>query len=104
MSPKPLSPLIISDDKSITEQQAKMLFKAASHKSSKEEIHAATGIPVNTDSDDSINQMGQFFTDKPIESKAEFIQGSSKDINIPKENPINETLKNADISEETRTS
>ena len=104
MSPKPLSPLIISDDKSITEQQAKMLFKAASHKSSKEEIHAATGIPVNTDSDDSINQMNQYFTDNPIESKAEFIQGSSKDINIPKENPINETLKNADISEETRTS
>jgi hypothetical protein len=104
MSPKPLSPLIISEDKSITEQQAKMLFKAASHKSSKEEIHAATGVPVNTDSDDSINQMGQFFTDKPIESKAEFIQGSSKDINIPKENPINETLKNANISEETRTS
>jgi hypothetical protein len=104
MSPKPLSPLIINDPNNITEDQARMLFKAASHKSSKEEIHAATGIPVNTDSDDSINQMGQFFTDKPIESKAEFIQGSSKDINIPKENPINETLKNADISEETRTS
>jgi hypothetical protein len=102
MSPKPLSPLIISDDKSITEQQAKMLFKAASHKSSKEEIHAATGVPANTDSDDSINQMDHFFTNEPKEIKAEFVQGSSKDIN--QEVKMSDALKNADISEETRTS
>jgi hypothetical protein len=103
MSPIVLSPLNIHDN-SVTEDQARMLFKAASHKSNKEETHSSTGNPVDTDSSDSINQMDQFFTDKPIESKAEFIQGSSKDINIPKENPMNDTLKNANISEESKTS
>jgi hypothetical protein len=103
MSPKVLSPLNIHDN-SVTEDQARMLFKVASHKSNKEETHSSTGNPVDTDSSDSINQMDQFFTDKPIESKAEFIQGSSKDINIPKENPMSDTLKNANISEDTKTS
>jgi hypothetical protein len=102
MSPKPLSPLIINDPNNITEDQARILFKAAAHKSSKEEINSATGIPANTDSDDSINQMDHFFTNEPKKIKAEFVQGSSKDIN--QEVKMSDALKNADISEETRTS
>src|ERR1700761_291446 len=105
---KVLSPLIINEDKSITVDQARMLFKAASHKSSKEEIHAATGVPVNTDSDDS---MSHFFTEKPVDTKSEFVQGSSKDINIAKDDSnlspevkMSDALSNANIAEDTKTS
>lgn len=109
---KVLSPLNFDNSEAITNQQAKDLLNLLSRDTNikgpevlpearetiKEVFNKETTPPGHSDnSNDSIDH---YFPE--VQEQQEFIQGSSKDIN--QEVKMSDALKNADISEETRTS